>query len=132
MRTLQTNEETLHEQVCDYLRLRYPTVLFRTDFAAGLHLSLSQAVKHKRLQAGRAWPDLFLAEPRGKYHGLFLELKRSGTRIFLRDGSLTANAHIQEQYVALKKLRQRGYRAEFVVGFEEAISLIDSYLKLGA
>jgi len=59
---MKTAESILHEHVCDYLRLQYPDVLFRTDFAAGEKLSMSQAIRNKRLQACKAWPDLFVAK----------------------------------------------------------------------
>lgn len=131
------SEAELHEMVCDYLRVRYPRALFRTDFASGLRMTMGQAIKHKRLQSGRAWPDLFIAEPglyystEGSvetYYGLFLELKKDGSRVYLKDGSLSIDPHIQEQAAVLKRLRQRGYRAEFVVGFKDARALIDEYL----
>lgn len=87
---------------------------------------MGQAVRHKRLQSGRAWPDLFIAEPRGSKHGLFIELK--ATNIFKKDGTLRANPHVAEQEEMLKQLRSRGYRAEFAVGFAAARQLVDSYL----
>lgn len=120
-------EAFLHGMVCDYLRLQYPNVLFRTDFAAGIKMTVGQATKHKRLQAVRAWPDLFIAEPHGKYHGLFIELKADGTK--LRNKSNTyATPHLREQAVVLAKLKDRGFEAVFAVGFEEARYIIDNYL----
>lgn len=58
-------ESTLQCHVADYLRLQYPHVLFHSDFGAGLKLTPGQAAKQKRQNGGRrAWPDLFIAEPR--------------------------------------------------------------------
>ena len=37
-------------QVADYLRLRYPNVLFHSDYGSGIRLTPGQAVKQKRLQ----------------------------------------------------------------------------------
>jgi hypothetical protein len=129
-RNLYQKEEDLHSQLCQWLRLQHPTVIFRTDFAAGLRMTMGQAAKHKSLQSGRAWPDLFLAEPRGQYHGLFIELKREGVAVYLKSGQVSSNPHIQEQDFVLQKLRQRGYMAEFCVGIEAAMALINRYLKL--
>lgn len=120
-------EEYLHIQICDYLRYRYPDVIFRTDFSSGIKLTIGQATKHKRLQSGRAYPDLFIAEPMYDKHGLFIELKREGTRVYLKDGSLSTQRHLQEQGRVLNELRKRGYAAEFGVGYKQTTEIIDKY-----
>lgn len=105
--------------------------MFRSDYASGLMLTPNQAQKHRRLQSGRAFPDLFIYEPRMKYHGLALELKREGTTIILktgpRKGKLTSDPHIQEQYAVLKDLASKGYYADFAIGYDSAINIIDWY-----
>lgn len=131
------SEDMLHQQVTDYLRLQYPKVLFRTDFAAGIKMTPGQAIKHKRLQGGyRAWPDLFIAKPcigmnGPNYHGLFIELKKQGTKILKCNGQLLANKHLQEQHQTLEYLNNLGYRAVFGVGFDETKKIIDQYLSGG-
>lgn len=62
-----------------------------------------------------------------KYAGLMIEIKKSGTRLKKKNGEW-ATPHIEEQVETLEKLRERGYRAEFAVGFEEAKKIIDEYL----
>lgn len=141
-------EAELQTQVADYLRLQYPGVLFHSDFGSGIKLTMGQAIKQKRQNGGRkSWPDMFIAEPkevaRTEFedkeksiafsfghcrYGLFIELKRQGTRIYKKDGTLTANEHIQEQAKMLEELRKRGYKAEFACGFDEAKRIIDEYL----
>lgn len=131
------SEAILQQQVADYLRLKYSDVLFHSDFGSGIKLTPGQAVKQKRQNGGRrAWPDMFIAKASSRcvdgswdyeYYGLFLELKRSGTRLRKRDGDW-ATLHIAEQAEMLEKLRQQGYVAEFAVGFEEAKAIIDDYL----
>lgn len=123
-------ELELQAQVADYIRLQYPSVIFHSDFGSGIKLTMGQAIKQKRLNGGRrAWPDMLLAEPRGDYHALFIELKREGTRIYKKDGTLVSDEHIREQYDMLHDLRARGYAAEFGIGFEGAKKLIDDYMK---
>jgi hypothetical protein len=62
------------------------------------------------------------------YHfGLFIELKKEGTRLKKKDGTW-ATEHIAEQAAVLEELRKRGYAAEFAVGFEHAKGIIDTYL----
>lgn len=130
-------EAQLQAQVADYIRLKYPTVLFHSDFGSGIKLTMGQAAKQKRQNGGRrAWPDMFIAEPRTVrvkgdkyfYCGLFLELKREDTKIFLKNGLLTTNQHIREQFDLLQQLKESGYAAEFACGFDEAKKIIDEYL----
>ena len=121
-------EETLHLRVCDYLRKNYPDVLFRTDFSSGMKMSPGQAVKHKKFQKGRAWPDLFIAESNTLASGLFLEIKAENVIVFNMNGKVRQNKHLIEQDKMLKKLRSKGYRARFVIGYEQAIFEIQQYL----
>lgn len=131
-------EAQLQVQVADYIRLKYPHVLFHSDYGSGVKLTMSQAVMQKRQNGGRrSWPDLIIAKPGYEYiasdvkqlrFALFLELKREGTRIFKKDGTLVADEHIREQFDLLEQLRQEGYAAEFACGFDEAKRIIDEYL----
>lgn len=142
-----TSEAQLQQQVADYLRLQYPDVLFHSDYGSGVKLTPKQAAIQKRQNGGRrAWPDMFIAEysnyvrlvGRNDYwnsqlqewdicFGLFLELKKDGTRLKKKNGDW-ATEHIAEQAKTLEDLRARGYCAEFAVGFEEAKKIIDEYL----
>lgn len=134
-------EHDIYKMIADYLRYQYPTVIYRFDLAADLKLTMGQASKHKRLQRYRGYPDLFIAEPKDSkiqkgdiitfWHnnGLFIELKREGTRIFKQDGTLVSDEHIREQFDMLADLRQRGYAAEFGIGFDATKKLIDDYMK---
>ena len=121
-------EHDLYAMLADYLRYNYKNIIWRFDLAADLKLTIGQARKHKRLQQRRGYPALFIAEPRGKYHGAYIELKRPGTRILKKDGTLVADEHIREQFDVLEQLRKRGYMAEFACGFDEAKEIIDNYL----
>lgn len=145
-------ESELQTQVADYIRLRYPKVLFHSDFGSGIKLTMGQAIKQKRQNGGRrAWPDMFIAEPRpasrintnikdwgdinevlNNFHfaeyGLFLELKKEGTRLRKKNGDY-ASEHIKEQSLLLRELGDKGYKAVFAVGFDEAKKIIDEYLQ---
>jgi len=122
-------EKILHKQVCDYLRLQYPNVLFNSDMAGSMKLTIGQAVQIKSLRSNRGFPDIVIYEPRGKYHGLFIELKNEGTKLYKRDNMTPATPHIFEQMEMQVELQQRGYRCSFAIGFDEAKHIIDSYLK---
>ena len=62
-------------------------------------------------------PDLMLPTPRGKHHGLFVEMKRT------KGGRISA-----EQKDWLAYLNAQGYRAVVCKGFEEAKNEIECYL----
>jgi hypothetical protein len=125
-------EESLQRQICRYLKLQYPNLIFRSDYASGLQLTINQAAIHKSLQSSRSWPDLFIYKSSRGYHGLGLELKREGTVIYLsrgpRKGKLTSDPHIQEQAMMLQELNNLGYFARFGVGFDQCQRIIDWYL----
>lgn len=122
------SEAELQKQVAIYIRMQYPDVIFHSDFGSGVKLTPWQAKMQKMQNGGRrAWPDMFLAEPVGKYHGLFVELKKEGTRIKKKNGDW-ASEHIAEQDAVLSELNDKGYKAEFAIGFEQALNLIDDYL----
>ena len=132
------NESELQIQVASYIRLHYPDVVFHSDYGSGIKLTKGQAVKQKKQNGGlRGWPDLFIAEPKirpgfedtWKYTslGLFIELKKSGTRLKKKDGTW-ASEHLAEQNEMLNKLQRKGYAAYFAVGFDEAKDIIDDYL----
>lgn len=131
-------EADLQVMVADYICLQYPSVIFHSDFGSGIKLTMGQAAKQKRQNGGRrAWPDMFIAEPKSglnmkgsnpnMYAGLFLELKKEGTRLKKKNGEW-ASEHIAEQAYLLERLEFRGYQAEFAVGFDEAKRIIDEYL----
>lgn len=126
-------EADLQVAVARYLTIRYPNVMFHSDFGSGIKMTKGQAIKQKRQNGGRrGWPDMFIAESnmetdgRGSF-GLFIELKREGTRLKKKDGTW-ATEHIKEQAEVLEQLRLRGYACAFCVGFDEAVDTIDKYL----
>lgn len=134
-------EHDIYRLIAQYLQVKYPDVIYRFDLAADLKLTMGQARKHKTLHPHRGYPDLFIAEPLGylgerfpdsvagqmEVAGLFLELKKDGTRLKKKNGEW-ATPHIAEQAEMLARLVKRGYMAEFAVGIDEALEIIDEYL----
>ena len=121
------NEKTIHKQVCEYIRLQYPGVIFNSDLS-GIKLTMGQAVQVKQLRSSRAFPDLVIYEPREPFHALFLELKADGVKLFRRDGFWKSD-HLREQADMISDLKKRGYHADFAIGFDDARQKIDWYLK---
>ena len=78
----EMTESELQTKVADYIRLQYPKVLFHSDYGSGVKLTARQAAIQKRQNGGlKGWPDMFIAEPFKEWHGLFIELKKDGTRL---------------------------------------------------
>lgn len=128
-RQLQSvKEEKIQEQFCEWIKIQYPNVIFSCDLSSGMKLTIGQAVKAKKMRSSRALPDFTASEPKGKYHGFHLELKRSGTVIFKKDGTLVADEHIREQHALLERLRIKGYYAEFAIGIEDAMKQFNNYM----
>jgi hypothetical protein len=122
-------EQQLQISICDYLKLQYPHAIFFSE-PSGLRVSMGQAKVLKRMRSFGKLPDLFIAFPNGKYHGMFIELKTNESSPFLKDGSLSKSEHIQGQLNTLKTLHSLGYAAVFGVGFDDAKNKIDKYFAL--
>lgn len=120
------SEAIEHEMLCNYIKVNYPEVVFLSD-ASGLKMTMGQAVKWSRLKSHRGIPDLIILYPSSGYHGLMIELKRTGEKIYKKDGSLKTD-HLKEQNEVLKILESIGYVARFAIGFDEARKLVDEYM----
>jgi hypothetical protein len=119
-------EDSLSQQISDYISLQYPTVIAHFDTGSGGNTSIGMAMRNKRLNKKNGFPDLFIAEPRKNFAGLFIELKIESP--FKKDGSLKKNEHLEAQRDMLLKLQSKGYHASFGVGFESTKIIIDTYL----
>jgi hypothetical protein len=122
-------EESLQIAVSTYLKLNYPDVVFTSE-SSGIRVSIGTAMKMKKQRCEGKLPDMIVLEPRGQYNGLVMELKTVGQSPFLRNGSLSENAHVREQARMLDRLKHKGYYALFVVGIDQAIRTIEDYLKM--
>ena len=135
-------EENLHKQICDYLKIQYPNVIFNTDMS-GIKLTQGQANKASKLRSNSGFPDIIIYEQRlhEHYYGaLFLEVKIETP--FKKDGTLKkmiryekvngvkfAYDHLRRQSELRQRLRDKGYKCEFVWTFDMAKKIIDDYLR---
>lgn len=76
----------------------------------------------------KGWVDIFIAEPRGAYHGLFIELKREGSGAILKSGKFSSDKKLQGEVAFLKRQRDKGYKAEMAIGYDQAMGIINEYL----
>lgn len=122
-------EYDLQVAVCRYLNYQYAHILFMSDTIASVKLTAPQAIRNKQIQKDSfKCPDIIIFEPRGQYHGLFIELKKESP--YKKNGELFANDHLQGQAKTMQDLTERGYKCYFAWSFEQAKSLIDSYLSI--
>lgn len=122
------SEDKLQERVADFLRENYPDVIFDAN-SKNIKMSVQKGAQMKRMGKAKSWPDMFIAEARQGYHGLFIELKKEGERIFqVNQPKKYANEHVEAQAEMHKQLRARGYKAVFAVGYQQAIDVIRGYL----
>ena len=66
----------------------------------------------------KGFPDVAIYEPRGKFLGLFIELKTATGRLST------------EQRVWIDRLSARGYKVYKTDSLDEFIDLVDNYLKI--
>ena len=120
------NETSLQIAICNYLKLQYPGVIFFSE-PSGLRVSIGQAVQLKKMRSQGKLPDLFIAEAKGQFHGLFIEIKVDSP--YKKDGTLKKNEHLELQDIMIDRLRLKGYQACFGVGFDDCKKIIDDYMK---
>lgn len=122
-------EDSLQGALARYMNMQYPTVLFESDIA-GLNLPVTIA---KNVYAQRnhrfSFPDFRVFLKQGAYAGLVLELKKEGTIITNKNGTLRKQGeHRLRQYNTIVAFREQGYMAGFCVGFANAKDCIDAYI----
>jgi len=109
-------EYQLQKAVCKYLDLQ--NVLYCGSMGGQYQVHMSQRIKAKKSGYKKGFPDLFIYEPRGSYHGLAIELKTG------------YNKASKPQLHWQKELNKRGYKAEICTGIDEALEIINQYLKI--
>ena len=119
-------EKILHRNICSYIKLQYPNVIFITD-ASGIRVSIGEATRLKKLRSCNGIPDIIIFEPNGWYAVLFLEVKAKTP--YRRDGNLYTDKHLREQKSVIDRLNKLGYKANFVWNFEMAKKIIDNYMR---
>lgn len=123
------SEKVIHSMIADYINLQYPNVMFLSD-ASGMRLSigLRNEVKRKRCEKYKILDLIILYPSLDGLHGLILEVKKVGAKLYKKDGITWFNEHVEAQAKSLAHLNEIGYLARFAIGFDEAINIINQYL----
>ncbi len=73
-------------------------------------------------------PDVFLPIPRGKWHGLFIELKRMGDKEAKRAKGTASGKQLEWK----DSLQAQGYGVAICVGWQAATEVIKQYLTVSS
>ena len=116
-----TREDSEQIAVMDWslaVRHKYPELRLLYHVANERKCTPAEGAFMKRKGVKRGVPDLCLPVPRGKYHGLYIELKAPGGRAS------------EDQKWWMKELETQGYVAAVCIGWRAAADLIESYLNM--
>lgn len=118
MTTSKVPKESVEQvKLVNVLRWVYPDIVFHSiPNGAQVHPATAARLKAEGMTAGVS--DLFFPEPRGDFHGLYLEMKRQ------RGGTVS-----KEQTEWMAKMAIRGYAVAVGRGYKKALETIDEYLK---
>ncbi len=97
---------------------KYPELDLLFHIPNGGSRNVIEASNLKRQGVKKGVPDLFLPVARGKYHGLFIELKWG------------KNKPSPEQKEWIRNIRKQNYAALVCYGWEEAAEVLKRYLEV--
>lgn len=109
----------LFRWAADFAKIKYPELDLLYHVPNGGSRNAIEA-RHLRQQGVKAGvPDMCLPVARGKWHGLYIELKAG------------KNKTTQLQDMWLENLRKQGYVAEVCYGWRQAAEVLEVYLNMG-
>jgi hypothetical protein len=121
-------EKHIHQQVCRYIDLQYPNVIYTSDpSGTRVSIGIAKELKAKRCKKFKI-PDLIILHPSKDYCGLIIEIKASIDDVFTKKLEWRTSEHIAEQKRSIEQLQALGYYATFGIGFENTRKIIDEYM----
>ena len=115
LKTTEHKEQCTVKQFCDAKKIMMFAIPNGTNIPSYKGRAKAQAEGLKK-----GVPDLFIPEPFGKYHGLFIEMKkpvRSQSKLSI------------EQKNWIEMLNLKGYSAHVCYGANDAINTIEEYFR---
>lgn len=119
MKKSEASEQILLIQWCRFNENMYPGLELIHHIPNGGKRDKLEAIKLKKEGVKSGVPDLSLPVPKGKYNGLYIEMKYNGNKPTVK----------QKEWI--KKLNEQGYYATVCDGFEEAKEMIINYMTIG-
>jgi hypothetical protein len=126
--TVKQRERILQRALTRWLNNEFAGIDFVNDWASGAFLTHGQNQARMLLASDQGWVDLFIAEPRRGFHGMFLELKKEGATVYNKNGSIRKYGQQVKESEFLARQTSKGYYADFAVGLEQAKAKISWYL----
>lgn len=97
---------------------RWPDLQWLFHIPNGGKRRKTEAARFKAMGVKAGVPDLFLPVPIGRYHGLFVEMKR-------REGGKLS----EDQKDWIEGLSENGYCVHRCDGWQEAVRVLEDYLR---
>lgn len=116
MRHIEDTEQITLVRWAELQTCKYPELEMLFHIPNGGKRDAREAARFKQMGVKAGVPDLFLAAPRGRFHGLFIEMKSP-------NGKVT-----EHQRKWLGELAKRGYDTAVCHSFEEARNKITEYI----
>lgn len=116
MKSSEAKEQEVLIQWCEIQKKKYPELGLIFHIPNGGYRNKFEAANLKRQGVKAGVPDLFMAVPNKKYHGLFIEMKWGKNKP-------TEN---QEEWIL--RLSEQGYKVNVCYSSIEAIEVIKEYL----
>lgn len=118
--TPEAHEQTaLFRWIEDAAVYEYPELALLYHIPNGGKRNRAEAAHLKQQGVKPGVPDLCLPVARGKWHGLYIEMKAG------------KNKTTENQDKWIESLRQQGYVAEVCYGYRQAAEILVQYLSLG-
>jgi len=110
------------KMLIEMIRLKYPMLLFRVGMEAGKRNP--RIAKQQGVTSG--WPDLYFPHERRGFKSLWIELKRTGEKLYKSNGE-PKDQRIMNQIKIIDELRELNHCASIKFGAKEAMTMIDWY-----
>jgi hypothetical protein len=91
-------------------------------------LTQQQAGRKLKLMQRKGYPDLFIAQPNKKYHGLYIELKENKDKVIGKKGKMLGNKYLREQIEMMELLQDKGYCCFFCWDIKQFVDILNDYL----
>lgn len=120
-------EADLHLSFCKWVRLQYPKLDFIRHEREKARSFMMQNLFKVYNSANDKMPDFELLHPSGKYHRLYIEFKKPGTKVTKLDGYI--KKEYVEQYLRHRKFWEQGSPAYFCSDLHMAQIYLVRYLE---
>lgn len=117
MKSIESQEQCALIEWAEIQSRTYPELKLLHHIPNGGKRNIATAARLKKEGVKAGVPDLFLPAPKGKWHGLYIEMKAP-------KGTVS-----EKQKWWIKALRKQGYAVAICYGWEVAKDIITCYLE---